>query len=136
MLIKQADDRSEELAQLERAAGALKGEAAKRAGGELRQRKAGLQGEADSAYQIDFHFRESPKRAVIHDLRLEYNGRVAQIDHLIVNRRLDCYVLESKHFHTASKSRKKASSCVGTLTGAPLRAWNRHSSRTNATLPC
>lgn len=103
MLIKQADDRSEELAQLERAAGALKGEAAKRAERELRQRKAGLQGEADSAYQIDFHFRESPKRAVIHDLRLEYNGRVAQIDHLIVNRRLDCYVLESKHFHSGIK---------------------------------
>ena len=136
MLIKQADDRSEELAQLERAAGALKGEAAKRAEGELRQRKAGLQGEADSAYQIDFHFRESPKRAVIHDLRLEYNGRVAQIDHLIVNRRLDCYVLESKHFHTASKSRKKASSCVGTTSARLTKAWNRRCCRTSGTSRC
>ncbi|WHZ18689.1 MAG: hypothetical protein OJF55_000838 [Rhodanobacteraceae bacterium] len=90
MLIKQADDHTEELAQLERAAGSLKGEAAKRAEGELRLRKAGIQGEADSAYQIDFHFGQSPNRAVIHDLRLEHNGRVAQIDHLIINRRLDC----------------------------------------------
>lgn len=103
MLIKKADEHSEELAQLERAAATLKGEAAKRAERELRQRKAGMQGEAESAYQIDFHFEQSPNRAVIHDLRLEQEGRVAQIDHLIINRRLDCYVLESKHFHAGIK---------------------------------
>lgn len=103
MLIKKADDHMEELQQLERSAGVLKGDAAKRAARELRQRKAGMQGEADSAYQIDFHFGQSPNRAVIHDLRLEHNGRVAQIDHLIFNRWLDCYVLESKHFHAGIK---------------------------------
>jgi len=103
MLIKKADEHSEELAQLERAAATLKGEAARRAEKELRVRKAGMQGEAESAYQIDFHFQQSPNRAVVHDLRLEHNGRVAQIDHLIMNRWLDCYVLESKHFNASVK---------------------------------
>ena len=37
-------------------------------------------------------------RIVIHDLRLELNGRVAQIDHLVLNRLLEVYVLETKHF--------------------------------------
>jgi hypothetical protein len=35
---------------------------------------------------------------VIHDLRLEHNNQVAQIDHLLINRLFDIYVLESKNF--------------------------------------
>src|SRR5690606_15808502 len=38
--------------------------------------------------------------AVIHDLRLEINGRVAQIDHLLIGRMLEVYVLETKTFST------------------------------------
>jgi Nuclease-related domain len=34
----------------------------------------------------------------IHDLRLEVDGRVAQIDHLIIDRLLTIWVCESKHF--------------------------------------
>lgn len=103
MLIKPADDRSAQLAVLERAATNLRGEDAKRAEIELRMRRAGLKGEADSAYQIDFYFGPSQSRAVIHDLRIEHNGRVAQVDHLILDRWLGCYVLESKHFHASVK---------------------------------
>jgi hypothetical protein len=103
MLIKKADDHTEELRQLESVAASLKGEAARRAESELKQRKAGMKGEVDSAYQIDFHWEQSPNRAIIHDLRIEHAGRIAQIDHLIVNRWLDCYVLESKHFHAGIK---------------------------------
>ncbi|MGH8191196.1 MAG: nuclease-related domain-containing protein [Rhodanobacteraceae bacterium] len=103
MLIKQADGHAEELARLERAANTLTGDAAKRAERELKQRKAGMRGESDSAYQIDFHWGQSPNRAIIHDLRVEQNGRVAQIDHLFLNRWMDCYVLESKHFHASVK---------------------------------
>ena len=39
----------------------------------------------------------------IHDLRLEVNGRVAQIDHLLVNRTMTFYVFETKHFHAGIK---------------------------------
>jgi hypothetical protein len=97
------DDRAAELAELERAVGGLQGEAQRRAAAELRQRRAGLKGEQDAAYLIDFHYGASKHRVVIHDLRLEHAGRIAQIDHLIITRWLDCYVLESKHFHAGIK---------------------------------
>ncbi|MBW4049277.1 MAG: NERD domain-containing protein [Proteobacteria bacterium] len=79
------------------------GEAAKRAAKDLSIRKAGIKGESESAYLIDFHFAASPNWAVIHDLRVEHNGRVAQVDHLLINRWMECYVLESKHFHAGIK---------------------------------
>lgn len=103
VLIKTIDDRAEELAQLEEAVRTLRGADGKLAADELRRRKAGLKGEADAAYLIDFHFAPSKNRMVIHDLRLEHEGRVAQIDHLIISRFMDCYVLESKHFHAGIK---------------------------------
>jgi len=65
---------------------------------ELRFIKSGDRGENDSAYFIDFHFASSKNWAVIHDLRLEYKDQVAQIDHLLINRFLEVYVLESKNF--------------------------------------
>jgi hypothetical protein len=37
---------------------------------------------------------------VLHDLRIEVNGRVAQIDHLLINRLFEVYVLETKTFST------------------------------------
>jgi hypothetical protein len=103
MLIKQPDDHSEELTQLEQLAKSATGNAAKYAARDLAVRKAGLKGEAESAYQIDFHFAASRNWAVIHDLRLEHNGRTAQIDHLLINRWMECYVLESKHFNAGLK---------------------------------
>src|SRR3546814_90907 len=39
----------------------------------------------------------------LHDLRLEHGGRTAQIDHLLINRWMDVYVLETKHFHAGIK---------------------------------
>src|SRR5689334_4071622 len=48
--------------------------------------------------QIDIDYAKSPNRAIVHDLRIELNGRVAQIDHLIIDRLLTIWVCESKHF--------------------------------------
>jgi hypothetical protein len=62
--------------------------------------RAGVKGEKQSAYHIDFVLKDSPNWAVIHDLRLELNGRVAQIDHILINRFLEIYVIESKSFRT------------------------------------
>lgn len=103
MLIKQADDHAEELAQLEQLATSGTGAAAKFATKDLRVRKAGIKGETESAYLLDFHFASSRNWALIHDLRLEHNGRTAQIDHLLINRWMECYVLETKHFHAGVK---------------------------------
>lgn len=102
MLIKQSDDYSALLSRLEREA-AGSGRHAQLATTELRRRKAGIKGERDSAYLIDFDFGKSPNWAVIHDLRLVHDGRVAQIDHLLINRWMDVYVLETKHFHSGIK---------------------------------
>ncbi len=65
---------------------------------ELKFMRAGMKGESESAYDIDFYSGPHKNRIVIHDLRLEHKGRVAQIDHLILNRLLEVYVLETKHF--------------------------------------
>lgn len=102
MIIKQADDHSTVIEHLSKKAEGT-GPDAKRAAVELRNRKAGLKGEAESAYLLDFDFGASPNWAVIHDLRLEHDGRVAQIDHLLINRFMEIYVLETKHFHAGIK---------------------------------
>lgn len=102
MLIKEADDQAEHFAEIEtRAKG--RGADAKRAETELRNRRAGHRGEQQAAYLIDFDYASSPNWAVIHDLRLEHGGRVAQIDHLLINRWMDVYVLETKSFHAGVK---------------------------------
>lgn len=59
---------------------------------------SGEKGENDAAYYIDYCFGDSKNYAVIHDLRLEHRGKVAQIDHLLIGRMLDMYVLETKAY--------------------------------------
>ena len=62
-----------------------------------------MKGEQESAYLPDFHFKASRNTAIIHDLRLDVNGRVAQIDHLLLHRTLNIFVLETKHFTAGVK---------------------------------
>src|SRR4051794_25489368 len=62
--------------------------------------RAGVQGEKEAAYHIDFNLKDSKNWAVIHDLSIEWNGRVAQIDHLLLNRLLEIHVVETKSFRT------------------------------------
>src|SRR5688572_8169141 len=65
---------------------------------EIRAIKAGQRGEADAAYHIEFYTQHSPDTMTLHDLRLQCNGRVAQIDHVIVTRSFEFWVCESKRF--------------------------------------
>ncbi|MDA8203946.1 MAG: UvrD-helicase domain-containing protein [Chloroflexi bacterium] len=65
---------------------------------EIRAVRAGAQGERDAAYEIEFRYADARNVATIHDLRIECGARVAQIDHLIINRLLEVWVCESKHF--------------------------------------
>lgn len=100
MLIKSADDRRKDLDALQallmhpQATGPTR----TRIEQEMRNIRAGAKGEAEAAYEIDFHHGPSRNWAVIHDLRIEHQGRVAQIDHLLINRVLEFWVCESKHF--------------------------------------
>lgn len=65
---------------------------------ELKYLMSGNSGESNSAYYLDFRFKESKNWAVIHDLRIEHKGLVAQIDHLLINRYMEIHVLETKNY--------------------------------------
>lgn len=98
MIVKKADDKSAALANLESLLLGADSRKQKFIEDELRMMRAGIKGEQESAYHIDFDFGESELTSVIHDLRLVIGGRVAQIDHLIVHRTQKFYVLETKSF--------------------------------------
>jgi hypothetical protein len=100
MQVKGADDRTADLSVLNSllAAPGISSAARQRIEQEIRSVRAGAVGERDAAYEIEFYFGKSTNYATIHDLRLEHDGRVAQIDHLIINRVLQIWVCESKHF--------------------------------------
>lgn len=96
MLLKAADDKSEEiriLLELKKVAPPRIKQKIQR---ELNMLKKGLKGEKTSAYYLDFYFKNKKSQILIHDLRLECNGRVAQIDHLLIDRFLDVLVFETK----------------------------------------
>lgn len=59
--------------------------------------KAGIRGEEEAAYFINFDFEASRRMLVLHDLHLEHQGRRVQIDHLLIHRTFHVFVLESKH---------------------------------------
>lgn len=98
MIVKNADDKSAAIATLELLHARADNKKQKSIEDELRMMRAGIKGEQESAYHIDFDFRDSDLTSVIHDLRLEWGGRVAQIDHLVIHRTHKFYVLETKSF--------------------------------------
>lgn len=100
MILKEADRKDTQIAELEAylAAPGIPAATRQHIERELKFLRAGIKGERESAYDIDFYSGASKNRIVIHDLRFEHDGRVAQIDHLVLNRFLEVYVLETKHF--------------------------------------
>lgn len=103
MLIKSADDKSSQISALESLLTQPLGPLAKKVEDELRMLRAGIKVEQDAAYLIDFDFKDSTNTIVLHDLRFEMDGRVAQIDHLLIHRTLNVFVLETKAFHAGLK---------------------------------
>lgn len=100
MIIKEPDDKSLQIRQLEQLLThpAANAETKKKIEQELRNMRAGMKGEAEAAYEMKVWLGESKNWLVINDLRIEHNGLVAQIDHLVINRFLMFWVCESKHF--------------------------------------
>ena len=100
MLLKTADDKSGEIQALEAMLGRSDVDARRRRAiqDEIWTIRLGAKAEADAAYQLDFDLRESRHWAVIHDLRIDLDGRVAQIDHLVISRMLEVFVCESKSY--------------------------------------
>jgi hypothetical protein len=100
VLIKSADDKAVDIQTLETllARPDVTKATAKHIELEMTKIRAGAKAERDAAYQIDFYLRDGTNFAVIHDLRIEHGSRVAQIDHLLINRGCDVWVCESKSF--------------------------------------
>jgi hypothetical protein len=59
---------------------------------------AGIKGENKAVYELNFNFENSKNSILLHDIRLEVNGRVAQIDHRLITRALVRFIFETKHF--------------------------------------
>ena len=100
MLIKTADDKSKRLALLESLQTSPKLDARQKswAREELVRLRRGIQGERDAAHYLDSYFADGRNHAVIHDLRLVDGDDTAQIDHLVVGRLFEFYLLETKNF--------------------------------------
>jgi hypothetical protein len=98
--IKAADDRTRDTAELGRLLDRpdVPSATRKRIEAEIRQIRAGAQGEKDAAYEIEVWFGRSKNWVTIHDLRIEVDGLAAQIDHVLINRLAEVWVCESKHF--------------------------------------
>ena len=71
--------------------------------GEIRKVRAGLKGEREAAHYIDATLAGSDNYAIIHGLRLETPHGVAQLDHVLINRMMVVFILETKHFRDGLK---------------------------------
>jgi len=105
MILKHREDRNASIAALERL---MAHPAATRHDVErLRQQIdaiiKGDMSEGKAAIELDTHWGHSANCIIIHDLRIELDGLVAQIDHLLINRVLDVWVLESKRLANGIK---------------------------------
>lgn len=104
MILKSMDEHAAELATIERLLHSDPPDAISRA---LKKDRAAIHGslkhQRDSTYHLDFFFKESQDWAVLHDLRLEIGEQVAQIDHLLIGRQLDIYVIESRYYNSDVK---------------------------------
>lgn len=96
MILKQIDDKSKQIETLRELLAKSKSEAQKRLiDSDLKRVEAGHKAEQDNAYYLDFAFEKSKNVLLLHDIRLEHNGRVAQFDHILISR-LGIELLETK----------------------------------------
>ena len=133
MLIKSADDHSEDITELSAllAEPNLTPTQKRRIQEELRNLEKGAWGEQRAAYFIDFRFAKSESNIVLHDLRLvpPDGSGVAQIDHLIINRMMFIFVLESKNWNQLTVDETGAcTTWAGRIIGveSPLQQCKRH----------
>lgn len=99
MILKHADDRSGDIAQLELLLGTAPERLRDRIRRQIANIRAGSAGERDAAHFLNREFGTSALIAIVHDLRIELNGDIAQIDHLVIHRvQATAWVLETKNY--------------------------------------
>lgn len=101
MIIKQADNKAKRLALLAdlKKSALLDVRQKDWLDEELNRTRRGIEGEREAAFYIDSFLKDNENKAVIHDLRLEVDGEVAQIDHLFFSRLLHFVLIETKCFN-------------------------------------
>lgn len=104
MIIKGMDEHTADLAIIDRL---LQSEPAASIARSLQAKRAAiirrLQQQRDSSCHLDAHFKNSTQWALIHDLRLEMGSDEMHIDHLLIGRQLDIYVVDSKYYNAGGK---------------------------------
>jgi hypothetical protein len=100
MILKEQDDRIADMEALQRLLQHPNADerARRRIETQIRNLKAGDLGEHQAAYFLKVNFGLDPSWIVLNDLRIVHGDLTAQIDHLLVNRLLDVWILESKRF--------------------------------------
>ncbi len=96
MLLKEIDSKVEEINQLKKLLKESNNPKQKSLiKTDLTRVENGYKAEKENAYYLDFGFKDNKHNVLLHDIRIEYNGQVAQIDHIIINR-FGIETLESK----------------------------------------
>jgi len=105
MLIKEADDKQPAIDELQKLLERtdLRASQRKAITKEIHIMRAGIKGEKEAAYELEFTYKNLKNSILLHDLRLEVNGRTAQIDHLVIDRALFVYAFETKSFSSGVK---------------------------------
>ena len=65
---------------------------------ELSNMKKGIAGEREAAFYLDSYFDKGENHVVLHDLRFVIDDEVTQIDHLVIARGGNLYLLETKNY--------------------------------------
>ena len=99
MILKDADDRSRDLAELERLQAIAPPEHKSRVKAEIKNLYAGMKGEREAAHFIGREIATSQKMILLNDIRLEIDGDYVQIDHLVIHRfHGAAWILETKNY--------------------------------------
>lgn len=100
MILKHADDKSKRLALLQdlQNSPVLDQRQKRWLREELIRLREGMKGEKESAFFLDQYFKGGENHVLLHDLRISFEGDTAQIDHLIFNRGIGAYLIETKNY--------------------------------------
>lgn len=96
MLIKPVDDLAPHIEVLQHLLERANDEQAR----QIRARILALEGRLAAAAELDRQLADSDQAVVIHDLRLEMQGTSTHFDHVVINRRMEAFVLDSRFFNT------------------------------------
>ena len=99
MILKHADLHDADLAELD---ALLKSKVTQRQRSaiekEMHAIRRGAAGEREAAHFIDSYLYDGQTAVVLHDVRLELDGRVMQIHHVVLTAERNVYVIETKNF--------------------------------------